>query len=147
LHLTDHTSFLILMKTRLVTVLLFISLTAKSQTAMDYTKRLTSGLEQAWRLDSITLNSQYGDFKKATVFLFRLNNRAYLSYGPSRKTDTVSWFLEIKHRYVLLRLGMTREYEVDFLQRNHVEYLRLRNQILQQKNTDVKEYFFTRLNM
>ena len=124
-------------------VFIFFSLTAKSQTAKDYIKLLTSDLKQFWKLDSITMNNKYTELKKEMVVLFKLNNRAIIFYGPSQKTDTIFWYLEKKEKYALLSLGETRHYEIDFLQRNNVKFMRLRDEIPLQKNVSINEYFFT----
>jgi hypothetical protein len=124
-------------------VFIFFTLTAKSQTAKDYIKLLTSDLTQFWRLDSITMNSNYTELKKEMVVLFKLNNRAIIFYGPSQKKDTIFWYLEKKEKYALLSLGETQHYEIDFLQRNNVKFMRLRDEIPLQKNISVNEYFFT----
>ena len=124
-------------------VFIFFTLTAKSQSAKDYIKLLTSDLRQFWRLDSITMNSNYTELKKEMVVLFKLNNRAIIFYGHSQKADTIFWYLEKKEKCALLSLGETRHYEIDFLQRKNVKFMRLRDEIPLQKNISVNEYFFT----
>ncbi|HEY4874888.1 MAG TPA: hypothetical protein VIH86_04910 [Puia sp.] len=123
-------------------IFVFFALTAKSQTAKDYIILLTADLKQSWKLDSITMNSNYTELKKEMVVLFKLNNRAIIFYNSIQKADTVSWFLEKKEKYALLTLGEIGHYEIDFLQRNNVKYMRLRNEIPIQKNINITEYFF-----
>ncbi|HLY69750.1 MAG TPA: hypothetical protein VKR53_08470 [Puia sp.] len=130
------------MKVITLFVFVFFSLTAKSQTAKDYIVLLTADLKQSWRLDSITMNSNYTELKKEMVVLFKLNNRAVIFYGSLQKADTIAWFLEKKEKYALLTLGEIGRYEIDFLQRNNVRYMRLRNEIPLQKNINITEYFF-----
>jgi hypothetical protein len=123
-------------------IFLFLTLTAKSQTAKDYIVLLTADLKQSWKLDSITMNSNYTELKKEMVVLFKLNNRAVIFYNSLQKADTVSWFLEKKEKYAILTLGEIGRYEIDFLQKNNAKYMRLRNEIPLQKNINVTEYFF-----
>jgi len=127
-----------------ISILLFIvcTLQATSQTTKDYIKLLTADLRQTWRLDSITMNSNYSEFKKEMVVLFKLDNQAIVYYDHAQKKDTISWYLEKKDRYALLRLGDLGQYEIDFLERNHQKYMRLRNEIPLEKNINIIEYFF-----
>ena len=133
----------LLMKIIKPLIFVFFALTAKSQTAKDYIVLLTADLKQSWRLDSITMNSNYTELKKEMVVLFKLNNRAIIFYGPSQKKDTIFWYLEKKEKYALLSLGENQHYEIDFLQRKNVKFMRLRDEIPLQKNISVNEYFFT----
>jgi hypothetical protein len=119
-----------------------LTMQAKSQTEKDYITILTAERRQRWSLDSVTLNSNYTQFKKEMNVLFKLNNQAILSYGGSSKTDTVGWYLEKKEKYFLLRLGEIGQYEIDFLQKNNLRYMRWRNEITLQKNINITEYFF-----
>jgi hypothetical protein len=135
------------MKTKLCFLLIFCTLTAKSQTIKDYVVFLTAGLRQSWKLDSVTFNSNYSDFKKETVFLFKLDNQVILSNSQLQKKDTLTWFLEKKERYALISLGNIGRYEIDFLQKNNKKYMRLRDEISVQKNMGITEYFFTKSNL
>ena len=130
------------MKTISCFVFVFFALIAKSQTSKDYIKLLTADTKQLWRLDSITMNTNYAELKKEIVVLFKLNNQAIVFYRPSQKKDTISWYLEKKERYTLLSLGEIGRYEIDFLQKNNVKYMRLRDEIPVQKNINITEYFF-----
>jgi hypothetical protein len=135
------------MKTRLCFLLIFFSATARSQTIKDYVILLTSDLRQSWKLDSVTFNSNYSDFKKETVFLFKLDNQVILYNSLLQQKDTLTWFLEKKERYALLSLGNIGRYEIDFLQKNNKKYMRLRDEITAQKNMGITEYFFTKSNL
>ncbi len=130
---------------KIISCILFISFTliAHSQTSKDYIKLLTAEREQLWRLDSITLNSNYAELKKEMVVLFKLNNKAIVFDGASQKKDTISWYLTKKERYAILSLGEIGQYEIDFLRKNNLRYMRLRNEITIQKNINITEYFFT----
>lgn len=130
------------MKTISCLVFVFFVLTAKSQTSKDYIKMLTADMKKFWRLDSITMNTNYAALKKEIVVLFKLNNQAIIFYRPSQKKDTINWYLEKKERYTLLSLGEIGRYEIDFLQKNNVKYMRLRDEIPVQKNINITEYFF-----
>jgi hypothetical protein len=132
----------LLMKIISPLIFVFFALTAKSQTAKDYIILLTADLKQSWKLDSITMNSNYTELKKEMVVLFKLNNRAIIFYNSLQKADTIAWFLEKKEKYALLTLGELGRYEIDFLKRNNVKYMRLRNEIPIQKNINITEYFF-----
>jgi hypothetical protein len=123
-------------------VCFFLTLTAKSQTTKDYINFLTSGMKQCWRLDSVGMNSEYTELKKEMIILFKLNNEAFVLHQASQKTDTLSWYLEKKERYFLLKIEQIGQYEIDFLQRKNVKYMRLRDEISFQKNIPGNEYFF-----
>ncbi|HSZ86250.1 MAG TPA: hypothetical protein VK787_09480 [Puia sp.] len=135
------------MKIKLCFLLIFFTVTARSQTVKDYVILLTADLRQSWKLDSITFNSNYSDFKKETVFLFKLDNQVILSNSHLQKKDTLTWFLEKKERYTLISLGTIGRYEIDFLQKNDKKYMRLRNEVTAQKNMGITEYFFTKSNL
>src|SRR5580693_5015676 len=66
-------------------LLLLFTQNANSQKLNDYVRLLTSGIKQTWRLDSVTLNSSYGVFKKGEILLFKLSNEVILSQGPLSK--------------------------------------------------------------
>src|ERR1700748_862614 len=125
---------------------IFFTATASSQNLNSYFKMLTSGLKQSWRLDSVTLNSTYGLFKKGAVLQFKLSNEVVVSDNSAHEKQTVSWLLWKKDNYALLSLGDAGYYEIDFLQKNNVQYMRLRNQIRVEKNADVTEYYFVKAN-
>jgi hypothetical protein len=127
-------------------IIIFFTVTAKSQNLDDYFKMLTSGLKQSWRLDSVTLNSTYGLFRKGTVLLFKLSNEIIVSDNSSHKKETITWLLSKKDKYALLNLGDAGYFEIDFLMKNNTEYMRLRNEIRAQKNMDVTEYYFVKSN-
>src|SRR5579862_6258331 len=129
-----------MMKICICFILIALAQPSKSQSTKDYIYILTSGLRQTWKLDSISFDSQYTDLKKETVVLFRLDNQAVVIYN-SQKKDTVPWYLEKKEKYAMLTLGNIGEYEIDFLERNKIRYMRLRNEIGVQKDKAITEYF------
>jgi hypothetical protein len=126
--------------------LFLITQNANSQKLNDYVRLLTSGIKQSWRLDSITLNSSYGVFKKGSVLLFKLSNEVILSESPMSKKERITWLMEAKDRYALLDLGETGYFEIDFLQKNKIDYMRLRNQLSSKNNSSVLEYYFVKSN-
>lgn len=126
--------------------LIFLTYNAKAQDLNKYFKLLTCGLKQAWKLDSVTLNSNYGIFKRGEVLLFKLSNEVVVFDNDTHNKQTITWLLGKKDNYALINLGDAGYYEIDFLLRNKVEYMRLRNEIRPQKNMDVTEYYFVKSN-
>lgn len=119
---------------------------AGAQKLNDYVRLLTSGIKQSWCLDSVTLNSSYGVFKKGEILLFKLSNEVILSEGPLFKKEKITWLMDAKDRYALLDLGETGYFEIDFLQKNNKNYMRLRNQLSAENYNTVMEYYFVKSN-
>jgi hypothetical protein len=125
---------------------LLFTQSANSQKLNDYVRLLTSGIKQSWRLDSVTLNSSYGAFKKGAVLLFKLSNEVIVSEGSMAKKERITWLMDAKDGYALLDLGETGYFEIDFLEKNKVDYMRLRNQLSAKNNSSVLEYYFVKSN-
>jgi hypothetical protein len=127
-------------------LLLIFTQSIDAQKLNDYVRLLTSGIKQSWRLDSVTLNSSYGVFKKGEILLFKLSNEVILSQGPLAKKEKITWLMDAKDRYALLDLGETGYFEIDFLQKNKKNYMRLRNQLSAENYNTVMEYYFVKSN-
>jgi len=126
-------------------VLICFSLFSKAQSIADYEKLLTSESSQSWKLDSLKLKFS-NRLSKGDLLNFKANKRVILN--TNNKNDTLNWSIQLQNQPVqaILRIVSLDEFEIDFIQRNNITYMRLRNRTYGTKLEQFNEYFFIKTN-
>jgi hypothetical protein len=126
--------------------LISMSLFLKAQSVTDYEKLLTSETSQSWKLDSFKLKFS-NRLSKGNLLSFKLANKRVI-LNTNNKNDTLKWSIQLQNQPLLaiLRIGHLYEFEIDFIQRENIIYMRLRDRPYGTKLIQFNEYFFIKAN-
>ena len=143
----DMTIKSIIMKYIFVCIFLFICYQGKTQTIDEYQKFLTSDSSQSWRADSSAVTgflTEIDEFKRGAVLTFRLADKSVKMQSPHKAMDARKWQLVKEGSSILLKIDNIKPFEIDFIQKNSLVYMRLRGAERPDKNVYICEYYFTR---
>ncbi len=125
--------------------LICFSLFSKAQSIEDYEKLLISKGSQSWKLDSLKLMFS-NRLSKGDLLKFIANKTVIVN--TSNKNNTLNWSIQLQNQPVpaILKIEGFDQFEIDFIQREKITYMRLRDRTYGTKLKQFNEYFFIKTN-
>jgi hypothetical protein len=134
-----------IMKYLWVCVLLLFFHRARTQNIDEYQKFLTCDSSQSWIADSSAVTgflTLIDEFEIGSVLTFRLADNSVIIKLPYKEKEIRKWQLIKVGSVISLKIDEIKAFEIDFIKKNSLIYMRLRGAESPNKNIYVCEYYF-----
>lgn len=134
------------MKYIFIGIFFFICYQGKTQSINEYEKFLTSDSIQSWIVDSFAVKgfaAYVQEFStRGAVLTFKLVDKSVVFNSSNKANDIRKWQFIKEGGSISLKIDNIKPYEIDFIKKNGVIYMRLHDADIPEKSFYVCEYYF-----